>query len=155
MLPTQSISNKHSVLHYSLNSTLYLYLMGFPGGSDGKESACNVGDLGLIPGLGRSPGGGYSNPLQYSCLENPHAPRSLVGYSPWAAESDMTDRLSTAHLYLTGTSLCSYSVSTTTTSSFLSSAPRAPQWILSSISEAPSIGSDSSTAPASVLPTVF
>ena len=46
--------------------------MGFPGGSDGKESACNVGDLGLIPGLGRSPGGGHGNPLQYSCLENPH-----------------------------------------------------------------------------------
>ena len=45
--------------------------MGFPGGSDGKESACNVGDLGCIPELGRSPGGGYDNPLQYSCLENP------------------------------------------------------------------------------------
>ena len=44
--------------------------MGFPGGSDGKESACNVGDQGLIPGLGRSPGGGHGHPLQYSCLEN-------------------------------------------------------------------------------------
>ena len=44
---------------------------GFPGGSDGKESACNVGDPGLIPGLGRSPGEGHGNPLQYSCLENP------------------------------------------------------------------------------------
>ena len=43
-----------------------------PGGSDGKESACNVGDLGLIPELGRSSGGGNGNPLQYSCLENPH-----------------------------------------------------------------------------------
>ena len=42
----------------------------FPGGSNGKESACNVGDLGLIPGLGRSPRGGHSNPLQYSCLRN-------------------------------------------------------------------------------------
>ena len=40
-----------------------------PGGSDGKESACNAGDPGSIPGLGRSPGGGYGNPLQYSCLE--------------------------------------------------------------------------------------
>ena len=38
---------------------------GFPGGSDGKESACNVGDMGSIPGLGRSPGGGHGNPLQY------------------------------------------------------------------------------------------
>ena len=44
--------------------------MGFPGGSNSKESACNVGDLGSIPGLGRSPGGGNGNPLQYSCLEN-------------------------------------------------------------------------------------
>ena len=42
----------------------------FPGGSDGKVSAYNVGDLGLIPGLGRSPGEGNGNPLQYSCLEN-------------------------------------------------------------------------------------
>ena len=45
--------------------------MSFPGGSDGKESACNAGDLGSIPGLRRSPGGGHGNPLQYSCLENP------------------------------------------------------------------------------------
>ena len=64
--------------------------LGFPGGSDDKES-CNVGDLGLIPGLGRSPEGGHGNPLQYSCLENPHGQRSLVGYSPWGhEESDMT-----------------------------------------------------------------
>jgi len=44
---------------------------GFPGGSDGKESACNAGDLSLIPGSGRSPGGEHDNPLQYSGLENP------------------------------------------------------------------------------------
>ena len=44
--------------------------MGFPGGSDGKESTCNAGDLGLIPGLGRSPGEGCGNPLQYSCVDN-------------------------------------------------------------------------------------
>ena len=43
---------------------------GFPGGSDGKESACNAGDVGSVPGLGRSPGDGDGNPLQYSCLEN-------------------------------------------------------------------------------------
>ena len=42
----------------------------FPGGSNGKESTCNVGDLGLIPGMGRFPGGGHGNTLQYSCLEN-------------------------------------------------------------------------------------
>ena len=45
--------------------------MGFPGNSDGKESACNAGNLDLIPGSGRSPGEGNGNPLQYSCLENP------------------------------------------------------------------------------------
>ena len=49
---------------------LYVY-MGFLGGSDGKESGCNAGDLGLIPGLGRSPRGGHGNPPQYSCLEHP------------------------------------------------------------------------------------
>ena len=43
----------------------------FPCGSDGKETASNAGDLGLTPRLGRSPGGGYGNPLQYTCLENP------------------------------------------------------------------------------------
>ena len=43
---------------------------GFPGGSDGKESVCNVGDPDLIPGLGRCPGKGNGNPLQYCCLEN-------------------------------------------------------------------------------------
>ena len=65
---------------------------GFPGGSDGNESAYNEGDLGLIPGSGRSPGGGHGNPLQYSCLENPHGQRSLVGYSPWGHKgSDMTE----------------------------------------------------------------
>ena len=44
---------------------------GFPGGSDGKESACRAGEPSSIPGLGRSPGGGHGKPLQYSCLENP------------------------------------------------------------------------------------
>ena len=49
----------------------HLCRSGFPGGSDGKESACNVGDPSSNPGLGRSPGEGNGNPLQYSCLENP------------------------------------------------------------------------------------
>ena len=70
--------------------------MGFPGGSGGKEFSCNVGDLGSIPGLRRSPGEGPGNPLQYSCLENPHGQRSLKGYSSWGhKESDMTEQLST------------------------------------------------------------
>ena len=78
------------------------WAMGFPGGSDGKESGCNVGDQGSIPGLGRSPRGGHGNPLQYSCLENPHGQRSLVGYSSWGhKESDMTERLSTVYIYYT------------------------------------------------------
>ena len=47
-----------------------MYIYDFPGGSDGKASAYNAGDLGSVPGLGRSPGEGHGNPLQYSCLEN-------------------------------------------------------------------------------------
>ena len=58
-------------------------IQGFPGGSEGNESACNAGDVGFIPGLRRSPGGWHGNPLQYSCLENPQGQRSLVGYGPW------------------------------------------------------------------------
>ena len=58
-----------------------------------------MGDLGLVPGLGRSPGGGHDNPLPYSCLKNPHGQRSLAGYSPWGCkESDTTERLSTTHI---------------------------------------------------------
>ena len=62
---------------------IHTHTMGFPGGSNGEESTCSAGDVGLIPGLGRSPRGGHGNPLQYPCLENPHGQRSLVGYSPW------------------------------------------------------------------------
>ena len=66
-------------------------------GSDGKESAYNVGDLSLILGLGRSPGGGHGSPLQYSYLENPHGQRTLAGYCPQGCkESDVTEQLSTA-----------------------------------------------------------
>ena len=69
--------------------------MGFPCVSAGKESACNAGDLGSIPGLGRSPGEGKGYPLQYSGLENPWR----MGRGIWRAtvheiaESDMTERL--------------------------------------------------------------
>ena len=70
----------------------------FPGSLAGKEYTCNAGGPSSIPGLGRSPGEGHSNPLQYSCLENPHGQRSLVGYSPWGhKELDTTERLSTQH----------------------------------------------------------
>ena len=65
--------------------------MGFPG-SSGKEPACNAGDLGWED----SPGRRHGNPLQYSCLENPHGHGSLVGYSPWGhKESDTTEQLNT------------------------------------------------------------
>ena len=63
-------------------------------GLDGKVSACNVGDPGSIPGLGRSPGEGNSNPLPYPCLEKSHGQCNLVGYSPWGCtELDTTEQL--------------------------------------------------------------
>jgi len=69
--------------------------LSFPGGSDGKESAYNTGDLGVIPGLGRSPGEGNGYSLQYSCLENPMDRGALAHHSPWGHnESDTTERLS-------------------------------------------------------------
>ena len=62
-----------------------------------KELACNTGDLGLIPGSGRSPGEGNGYLLQYSYLEKSHGQRSLADYSPWGCkESDMTEHLSAA-----------------------------------------------------------
>ena len=64
-------------------------LIGFPGGSDGKESACNSGALGLIPESGRSPGEGNGNTLQYSCLENPMDRGAWWG----CKESDTTEQL--------------------------------------------------------------
>ena len=73
---------------------------GFLGGSDGKESACNVGDLASISGLGKFSGGGHGH-LEvhgHSCLENPHGQRSLAGYRPRNhKESNTTEQLSTAH----------------------------------------------------------
>ena len=60
------------------------------GGSDGKESACNAGDSGSVPGLGSSPGIGHGNPLQYYCLKNPHGQRSLMGFSPWGHKESHT-----------------------------------------------------------------
>ena len=68
------------MLRYILNIlNIFMTNLDFPGGSDGKESACSAGDLGLIPGSGRSPGEGNGNPLQYSCLEN-----SMDGGAWWA-----------------------------------------------------------------------
>ena len=64
--------------------------MGFPGGSDGKESVCNAGDPGWIPGSGRPPGEGHGYPLQYSCLENPVDRGAWRAAVHEVAESDRT-----------------------------------------------------------------
>ena len=69
---TQPFSQKNEMMSFVAMWMDLEIIMGFPGGSDGKESAHNVVDLGLTPGLGRLPRGGHSNLLQYSCLENPH-----------------------------------------------------------------------------------
>ena len=98
MLNKGSVSGQLHLVPYIRGKALNLLplsiilAVGFPGGSDGQESTCSVGDLGLIPGLGRSPGGGHGNALQYSCLKNPHGQRRLVGYSPWGRKkSDSTE----------------------------------------------------------------
>ena len=76
--------------HYYL---IMCFTAGFPGGADGKVSACNVGDPGSIPGLGRSSGEGNGNPLQVPLPGKSHGQRSLVGYSPWGCkESDKSER---------------------------------------------------------------
>ena len=80
----------------TLNYPYLAFLLGFPGGSDGKGSTCNAGDLGLIPGLGKILWRRAWQACQYSCLENPHGQRSLAGYSPEGRrESDMTEQQST------------------------------------------------------------
>ena len=77
----------------SSNTILSNPCKDFSGGSDGKASAYNVGNPGSIPGLGRSPGEGNGNPLQYSCLEKSHGWRSMVGYSPQGRkESDPAEQ---------------------------------------------------------------
>ena len=67
------------------------FVRGFPGSSADEESTCNVGDLGLIPGLGSSPGEGHGNPLQYSCLENPMDRGAWWAMVHRVTESDMTE----------------------------------------------------------------
>ena len=69
--------------------------LDFPGGSDGKVSARNAGDLGSIPGSGRSHGEGNGHPLQYSC----HEPRNQVGYSPWHLKESETSEPLTQHKF--------------------------------------------------------
>ena len=73
------MGNIHPLNFFQAEYLYSLILLCFPGSSDGKESICNAGDLGSIPGLGRSPGGGHGKPPKYSCLKKPHEQRSLVG----------------------------------------------------------------------------
>ena len=72
-----------------------LNIFPFPGSSVGKESACSAEDPGSIPGSRRSPGERNGNPLQYPCLENPHGPRSLMGYSPWGCKAQQDRAINT------------------------------------------------------------
>ena len=86
---------------------IYVYIyapiyIGFPCGLDSKESTCNAGDLGLIPGLGRYPGEGNGNPLQYSCLEN------SMDRGAWWATVHGLQRV--GHDWATNTHVCMYEV---------------------------------------------
>ena len=89
----ENLNNKHRTNVSNITIATLGDLLG-ESCSVSKESACNAVDLSSIPRLGRSPGGGHGNPLQYSCLENPHGQRNLVGYSPWDhKELDMSEQL--------------------------------------------------------------
>ena len=84
--------HKHSHSSAVLKFLPFQLPTGLPDGSGSKESTHNAGGLCLIPGLGRYPGGEHSSPLWYSCLQNPHGQRSLVGYNSWGHnELDMTE----------------------------------------------------------------
>ena len=84
-----SKSDREGEILYDIPYMQNLKINGFPDGSDGEESACNVGDLGLSPGLGRSPRGEHGNPLLHSCLEGTEF---LASYSSYGhKDSDMTE----------------------------------------------------------------
>jgi len=90
MIILGNLRNTHTHTHTCTHTHIYKYFGGFSGGSLVKNLPANAGDKVLIPGLGTPPGGRHGNPLQYSCLENPHAQRSLVDYSPWGSQKSRT-----------------------------------------------------------------
>ena len=93
-LPDCSFIKWQPLFPFPLPGFIFLYCTGFPGGSDGKESACNVGDLGSIPGSGRIPWRREWQPTPVFLPGGFHGQRRLVGYSPWGCkESDLTERL--------------------------------------------------------------
>ena len=102
-IQTFSLLNQVPQLNCCMAIGIWYYFsfngIDFPGGSDCKETTCNADGSGSISGLGRSPGEGHGNSLQYCCLENPHEQRSQADYSVCShKESDMTERLSTAQI---------------------------------------------------------
>ena len=93
--PHKAIGHVFSLDIYMISSSFYYphYNQGFPGDSDGKESACNAGDQGLIPASGRSPGETKDNLIQYSCLENPTGGGAWWATVHGVAESEATQQL--------------------------------------------------------------
>ena len=98
-----SHTHRHRICHILfapyLECKIYSVLYLSTGGSNGKKSTCNAGDLGLIPGLGRSPGVGYGNPLQCSCLKNP-MDRAAWMASSWGLKKwDMPEKLTLSDIF--------------------------------------------------------
>ena len=99
--PNKSSVSLELFMFWLKKKELFMFWLGFSGGSDGKESACNVGDLGLIPTLERSLRGGHSNANPVFLPGESPRTKSLAGYSPWACkESDMTECKHTHRFWL-------------------------------------------------------
>ena len=89
----ESMATHSSILAWRIPRAEFAMGIGFPGGSAGKNLPASVGDSGLIPGLGRSPGGEHGNPFQYSCLGNPMDRRAWQAtYSPWGCQTQLSNR---------------------------------------------------------------